>query len=661
MGSPYATDGEIVLDLVEYGSALTEAAWCTLAQSSDIRTVSSTATVGSKSVDVTSSLVSVLDQRADLFQFRLQHQGPSSPSGYAIFEAGEAQSDGLAPRLEVSFTLPPPNLTPYRPAGWSDKIVVSKRTGTHTDEKPLFANDDLYVDLAVINDGPGFTTTQFSIELLLDGEAVASWVNEPPLSPSFFTSIEDFHLGTLPKGPHSLRLVVDPDSSVTETNESDNQFTRNIFVASRSPVARAGPDQSVREGSPVSLDGGASSDPDPEDTLSFSWTQTAGPPVSLSRANSAVASFIAPHVEQPTLLSFRLTVSDGQRNDSDTVNVTVTGNRPPVANAGPDQTVVSGQSVVISGSGFDPDGDGLTFSWSQLQGPQVSLTGANSPTLSFTAPHVTNATTLSFNLELSDGSRNSSDEVTVVVVSGKSTSLIFPQFVNGQTPPTAQLAASVSPTENRTRIVLRNNNDHVDTGRIQFRDASGNPIEVPINGVPTHTYRYSVEAWKTIEVETDGTGAFQTGVIEVVSDLGPQSRVHGTEIFEFRGSFVSVDNAPPRIRQQAYVSVTAEENTGVALHNPHNTASVTVDLILVSGEEQARKQLTLGPLEQLVALIDEEALFRDFLESVDGVFKGTLNVHATGDGVSILGLIQKRATGALIAVSATEDAFTPDD
>ena len=100
-----------------------------------------------------------------------------------------------------------------------------------------------------------------------------------------------------------------------------------------------------------------------------------------------------------------------------------------------------------------------------------------------------------------------------------------------------------------------------------------------------------------------------------------------------------------------YVSVTAEENT----------ASVTVDLILVSGEEQARKQLTLGPLEQFVAFIDEEALFRDFLESVDGVFKGTLNVHATGDGVSILGLIQKRATGALIAVSTTENAFTPDD
>ena len=91
------------------------------------------------------------------------------------------------------------------------------------------------------------------------------------------------------------------------------------------------------------------------------------------------------------------------------------------------------------------------------------------------------------------------------------------------------------------------------------------------------------------------------------------------------------------------------------------TQSVTVDLILVSGEEQARKQITLGPLEQLVAFLDEEEFFRDFFQSVNGVFKGTLNVHATGSGVSMLGLIQKRATGALVAISATPNAFDPSD
>ena len=82
-------------------------------------------------------------------------------------------------------------------------------------------------------------------------------------------------------------------------------------------------------------------------------------------------------------------------------------------------------------------------------------------------------------------------------------------------------------------------------------------------------------------METDGTGVLQSGVIEMVSDLGFRSRIEGTEVFEVLGSFVSVNNAPPRTRQQAYVSVTAEESTGIALHNPHKTESATVDLVLV--------------------------------------------------------------------------------
>ncbi len=42
------------------------------------------------------------------------------------------------------------------------------------------------------------------------------------------------------------------------------------------------------------------------------------------------------------------------------------------------------------------------------------------------------------------------------------------------------------------------------------------------------------------------------------------------------------------------MSVSAEENTGIALHNPHKTESATVDLVLVTGDEQARKQVSLA-------------------------------------------------------------------
>ena len=87
------------------------------------------------------------------------------------------------------------------------------------------------------------------------------------------------------------------------------------------PVAEAGPDQSVDAGAAVSLDGSVSSDPDRDD-LTYVWTQTSGPSVTLSGASSAAPRFTAPN-EDATLV-FSLTVNDGTVDSAaDTVAITV--------------------------------------------------------------------------------------------------------------------------------------------------------------------------------------------------------------------------------------------------------------------------------------------------------------------------------------------------
>ena len=87
-----------------------------------------------------------------------------------------------------------------------------------------------------------------------------------------------------------------------------------------SPVAQAGPDQTVASGSLVTLDGS-----DSEGKIdSYSWAQTGGPTVALSNANSAVARFIAPYVASAVTLSFRLTVVDETKQaDTDATSVIV--------------------------------------------------------------------------------------------------------------------------------------------------------------------------------------------------------------------------------------------------------------------------------------------------------------------------------------------------
>jgi hypothetical protein len=190
-------------------------------------------------------------------------------------------------------------------------------------------------------------------------------------------------------------------------------------VVNQNPTANAGPDQTVGSGEKVTLKG-SGSDPD-GDPLTFAWSQLSGPSVTLSGANSATATFTAPQLTTSATLVFRLTVSDGRGGSgSDDVSINVTAsvitNQDPTADAGPDQSVRSGETVTLSGKGSDPDGDPLTFSWKQLAGPTVTLSGASSATASFTAPSVSSNTTLTFRLTVNDGKGGSAtDDVNVVV------------------------------------------------------------------------------------------------------------------------------------------------------------------------------------------------------------------------------------------------------
>ncbi len=98
-----------------------------------------------------------------------------------------------------------------------------------------------------------------------------------------------------------------------------------------------------------------------------------------------------------------------------TVNVNPVGNQAPTANAGPDQTVNSGATVNLNGTGSsDPDGTIASYAWTQTGGANVTLTGANTATPSFTAP--TGPATLTFMLTVTDNNgATGTDSVTVNV------------------------------------------------------------------------------------------------------------------------------------------------------------------------------------------------------------------------------------------------------
>ena len=90
-------------------------------------------------------------------------------------------------------------------------------------------------------------------------------------------------------------------------------------------------------------------------------------------------------------------------------------NRAPVASAGPDASAASGALVQLAGSGQDPDGQPVSFAWSQVSGPTVTLASATVAAPTFTAPSVTTATPVVLRLTVSDGTLSASDDVTLTI------------------------------------------------------------------------------------------------------------------------------------------------------------------------------------------------------------------------------------------------------
>ena len=157
------------------------------------------------------------------------------------------------------------------------------------------------------------------------------------------------------------------------------------------------------------------------DTISYYWRQVSGTPVKLSSSTAMSPTFVAPTPNGPSgTLQFTLDVTDSQA-DIPSCSVTVkinyqpTPGQPPVANAGPDQTVDPNSRVALDGSAST--GQSLKYKWVQVSGDPVTLILSGSAQPAFYSPNVgyNQQKTLEFKLTVSNQYGSDSSTVKIVV------------------------------------------------------------------------------------------------------------------------------------------------------------------------------------------------------------------------------------------------------
>jgi hypothetical protein len=247
----------------------------------------------------------------------LNGSASTDPDGHLPLAYGWIQSGGPMIILSGATISQPTFTTPSTPAVLTFTLIVTDALGaaSTSDEVVVRVNDQALTDLTAINDGPTSvgTSTLFTATIAAGSNVLYTW------------NFGDGSFGTGASITHTYDMSGTYTAVVTATNSSGFLTTTTTVQVFGRPVAQAGPDQAVRTGDAVTLNGSAAFDPGNFLPLTYHWQQTGGPAVTLIGSNNVTVTFAAPHIAQSGVLTFELTVTNAKSVTSlpDVIVVTV--------------------------------------------------------------------------------------------------------------------------------------------------------------------------------------------------------------------------------------------------------------------------------------------------------------------------------------------------
>ncbi|MDY7076739.1 MAG: pre-peptidase C-terminal domain-containing protein [Chloroflexota bacterium] len=120
-----------------------------------------------------------------------------------------------------------PDLRPYTPSGYQYPVVPSMVQGTHS-ESTLYTGQATYFDWHFINDGNATAMDDFHVELWVDSDRVLRYPYSE-VGTGWLQGFDDWAQTVSTPGWHTVRLATDPDGTVSESDETNNEWTRDFY------------------------------------------------------------------------------------------------------------------------------------------------------------------------------------------------------------------------------------------------------------------------------------------------------------------------------------------------------------------------------------------------------------------------------------------------
>lgn len=179
------------------------------------------------------------------------------------------------------------------------------------------------------------------------------------------------------------------------------------------PTVSAASTVSVKEKRAITVTATATDD---NEITGYSWSQISGPELTLTAANTAAVNLTAPEVAENAEAVLRVIVTDSADQTAQTdVTVNIAKNLLPDLTAN-FSNVEEKSTASFQATATDADGEITSYQWTQLSGPEVVLSGANTSSVSFEVPAVSSATTLSFSVSVMDDDNEGSTLISDVVI-----------------------------------------------------------------------------------------------------------------------------------------------------------------------------------------------------------------------------------------------------